>query len=58
MASLQDLIELARTYEMSPSEAREQIESFAYGNTHFENETITRDDVTAAVDTIPNVELK
>ncbi|MGO4388777.1 hypothetical protein AB4Y85_14700 [Microvirga sp. 2YAF29] len=40
---LQMLIEKARKVEMSPSEVREQRRSFVYGNTHIENERITRE---------------
>jgi len=40
---LQMLIEKARKVEMSPSEIREQRRSFVYGNTHIENERITRE---------------
>jgi hypothetical protein len=40
---LQQLIEKARRIEMTPSEIREQRRSFVYGNTHIENERITRE---------------
>ena len=46
---LEKLIELARTIEMTASEEREQRISFVYGNTHFENERITRETVERAV---------
>jgi hypothetical protein len=49
---LQHLIELARRHEITPEEHDAQIRSFAYGNTHFENETITRDDINRAVDAL------
>lgn len=39
---LQELIERARKIEMTPEQAGEQRRSFAYGNTHIENERITR----------------
>lgn len=39
---LQQLIDLAREIEMTPEQLREQRRSFAYGNTHIENERITR----------------
>ncbi len=56
MANIQDLIEMARSYQMTSYESREQIQSFTYGNTHFENETITRVDVAEAVDAIQSQE--
>ena len=37
------LVEMARGIEMSPDQLREQRRSFVYGNTHIENERITRD---------------
>jgi hypothetical protein len=40
---LQALVERARTIEMTPSQLREQRQSFVYGNTHIENEDITRE---------------
>lgn len=40
---LQILVERARTIEMTPSQLREQRQSFVYGNTHIENEDITRE---------------
>lgn len=40
---LEKLIEKARTVEMTPNEVREQRRSFVYGNTHIENERITRE---------------
>jgi hypothetical protein len=46
---LQLLIEKARKIEMTPEQARTQRRSFVYGNTHIENEHITREMV-AAVD--------
>ena len=39
---LQELIERARKHQMSPEERDAQVRSFAYGNTHFENESITK----------------
>lgn len=46
---LEFLIEEARKYEMSSEEKRDQIMSFAYGNTHLENAAITREDVEEAM---------
>ncbi len=40
---LNELIERARKIEMSPAQLGEQRRSFAYGNTHIENERITRE---------------
>jgi hypothetical protein len=39
---LQELVERARKIEMTPEQIGEQRRSFAYGNTHIENERITR----------------
>jgi hypothetical protein len=45
---LKRLIDLARTVEMSPEQREEQRQSFAYGNTHIENQRITRETVADA----------
>jgi hypothetical protein len=50
--SLQTLIEVARQHRMTAEERDAQVRSFTYGNTHFENESITREDVDKAVDTL------
>ena len=50
--NLELLIEMARKHEMTADERDAQVRSFAYGNTHFENATITREDVDRAVDTL------
>ncbi len=42
-SELQKLIEAAKLVEPTPEHREEQRRSFAYGNTHFENQTITRD---------------
>ena len=39
---LEELVNRARTIEMTPQQLREQRRSFVYGNTHIENERITR----------------
>jgi hypothetical protein len=39
---LQELVEQARKIDMTPAQFREQRRSFVYGNTHIENELITR----------------
>jgi hypothetical protein len=40
---LKELVERARKIEMTPDQLGEQRRSFAYGNTHIENERITRE---------------
>jgi hypothetical protein len=40
---LQELVDRTREIEMSPNQLREQRRSFAYGNTHIENDRITRE---------------
>lgn len=40
---LEELIEKARKIEMTPEQARMQRRSFVYGNTHIENDRITRE---------------
>ena len=42
---LKKLIEESKKISMSPAAEEEQRRSFAYGNTHFENERITRETV-------------
>jgi hypothetical protein len=49
---LQQLIELARRHQITDDEHEAQVKSFTYGNTHFENEAITRKDVDEAVDSL------
>lgn len=46
---LQFLIEQARHYKMTASEREEQVRSFAYGNTHLENSSITMSDIDDAM---------
>jgi Fic family protein len=45
---LESLVERARKVEMTPTELREQRQSFVYGNTHIENDAITREMVAEA----------
>lgn len=45
---LESLVERARKVEMTPAELREQRQSFVYGNTHIENDAITREMVAEA----------
>jgi hypothetical protein len=40
---LQQLVDRTRKIEMTEEQLREQRRSFAYGNTHIENERITRE---------------
>lgn len=39
---LNELVEMARSIQMSPGQLREQRQSFVYGNTHIENERVTK----------------
>ena len=48
MATLEELIGAARTTQMTDEQREKQRQSFAYGNTHFENEHITRETVMRA----------
>ncbi len=41
--TLQALIDAAKQIESTPEHREEQRRSFAFGNTHFENELITRE---------------
>ena len=50
--SLEELIQIARKYRMTPEERDDQVRSFAYGNTHFENEDITRADIDQAFEQV------
>jgi hypothetical protein len=45
---LESLVERARKVEMTQTELREQRQSFVYGNTHIENDAITREMVAEA----------
>lgn len=47
---LEKLLEASRTHETTPVEQEAQRRSFAYGNTHFENERITREMVDRAAE--------
>jgi hypothetical protein len=40
---LQELVERTRKIDMTPDQLREQRRSFVYGNTHIENDRITRE---------------
>ena len=47
---LEDLLRQSRERKNSSSEQEAQRRSFAYGNTHFENERITRETVDRAAE--------
>jgi hypothetical protein len=49
---LAKLLDLARTASLSSSDAEAQRRSFAFGNTHFENEDITRATVDRAAEAL------
>ena len=51
-ADLQKLLDRARHRPMTRSDREAQRRSFAYGNTHIENERVTREMVDAAADRI------
>lgn len=48
--ALQKLIDAARPLEQSQAQAEQQRRSFAYGNTKFENDRITREMVEQQAD--------
>jgi hypothetical protein len=50
--NLQYLIDRARAYSMSPEEKTEQVRSFAFGNTHYENTAITKGDIDRAMESL------
>lgn len=50
--ALKTLIEASKQARMSSSEREAQRRSFAYGNTHFENELITREMIDEAADAL------
>lgn len=50
--ALEALIEKAQKIQMTEDQQREQRLSFVYGNTHIENERITRDMVRDADDKV------
>ena len=47
---LKKLLETARLVKQTPAEVERQRRSFAYGNTHFENELTTREMVDRVAD--------
>jgi hypothetical protein len=48
--NLEYLIEWAKKHPISEEESKAQVRSFAYGNTHFENNRITKTDIDDAMD--------
>ena len=46
--NLEELVLRARKITMTADQLREQMQSFAYGNTHIENERITREMIAEA----------
>ena len=45
---LDELLAAAKNVKMTPEQSERQRRSFAYGNTHFENDKITRETVDRA----------
>lgn len=52
MKTTTDLIREAREHKMNPEEQDEQIRSFAFGNTHYENSAITKADIERAMQSL------
>jgi hypothetical protein len=50
--NLEYLIERARRHTTTDAEREAQIRSFAYGNTHLENESITKADIDRAAESV------
>lgn len=48
--NLKELLEKAKSVEVSPEQKEEQRRSFAYGNTNIENPRITRETVDQAAE--------
>ena len=49
---LEQLVSRAKKRPLSAQEKEQQRRSFAYGNTHFENEEISRETVDAAAESL------
>ena len=49
---LEYLIEWAKKHPISEEESKAQVRSFAYGNTHFENNRITKTDIESAMESL------
>lgn len=56
-ADLRTLIEAAKRVEVSPQQRESQRRSFAYGNTSFENQRITREMVDRQAEKLAQAEL-
>jgi hypothetical protein len=54
--SLKKLLEAAKRVPQTPSDHEIQRRSFAYGNTHFENEIITREMVDRIANEMANTQ--
>jgi len=55
---LKALLEAARRVTMTSTEVEEQRRSFAYGNTHFENERITKETIERAAENLRTTDAK
>jgi len=51
---LNRLLEMARRVQMTPEQEEEQRRSFAYGNTKIENNSITKETVKRAAESLGN----
>lgn len=51
-SDLEYLIEWAKKHQITEEEKTAQVRSFAYGNTHFENDRITKADIDQAMETL------
>ena len=47
---LEELIEISRRVDLSPTQKEEQRRSFAYGNANIENERVTRETIARAAE--------
>jgi hypothetical protein len=52
LRKLELLLAASREREFTPAQQEQQRRSFAFGNTHFENERITREDVDRAAEAL------
>lgn len=50
--NLQYLIDRARQHEVTPAEREAQVRSFAYGNAHVEDQSVTKADIDRAITTL------
>lgn len=56
--NLQYLLDCARKHEITASEREAQVRSFAYGNTHIENDSITLADIDEAMTSLQDSTLQ